>query len=50
MKQVALLLAAPLWGALFVTFLPVIGFAMVGYALGLKLIQHARSAKLALAR
>lgn len=36
-KQLALLAAAPLMGALFVIFLPVAGFALLGYAAVLKL-------------
>ena len=35
-KQLLLLATAPLMGAAFVAFLPVIGFALRGYALCLK--------------
>lgn len=35
-KQLALLAMAPLMGAAFVVFLPVIGFALLGYAAVLK--------------
>lgn len=35
-KQLLLLATAPLMGAAFVVFLPVIGFALLGYTVALK--------------